>query len=100
MTSLMSEIPISDRYREPLWRAVIASVIVAVLSMCMLDFGQTARLTAIAFAIFWGWAFVALWRRPRNPTAADLVLIGRGCVPFVVGLQCLIYLAWHWRGFF
>jgi hypothetical protein len=96
---LTTEISVSDRYRRPLWSAALTSIALVFLSALMLDFGQTCRLSAIALGVFWGWVFIGMVRRPRNPTLMDLVLIERGCVPFVVGVQALIHLAWHWRGY-
>jgi hypothetical protein len=91
---------ISETYRGPLRAAVVATFIVGVLSALVLDFGQTARLTGVALAIFWGWTFLTLWRRPQTPTRIDLLLIRWGCAPFVVGFDSLQFYVWHLRGLY
>jgi hypothetical protein len=95
---MLTNHPISESYRAPLQSALICSVVVTVLACLMLDGGETARLTAIALAIFWAWVFYGLWQRPRNPTAVDLLLIRCGCLPLVVGFLIAIHSVWRWRG--
>jgi hypothetical protein len=91
-------LPISDCYRGSLRGATVSSIFVTVFSLLAADMGETRQLSAIGRALFWGWAFVATSRRPRNPTTVDLNLIDCGCVPFVVAFETAIHLAWHWRG--
>ena len=88
----------SEGYSSPLWRALIHSGIIAILSILVLDDGTTAQLSGIGLSIFWAWVFVAIWRRPQNPTSFDLLLIRWGCLPFVILFQAVIYCGWHWRG--
>jgi hypothetical protein len=92
------DIPISDSYRAPLRSALIFSDLITVLSVLVLDGGETCRLSAIVLAIFWAWTLFAMWRRPRNPTPIDLFLIQWGCLPLVVGFQTAIHWVWHSRG--
>jgi hypothetical protein len=95
---MSSEGPISERYRPSLRMAVVLPSIIFVLSVLMLDGGETARLSGIGLFVFWAWVLVAIWQRPGNPTAVDLMLIRWGCPPLVVGFQVAIHCAWHWRG--
>ena len=95
---MLGDVSISDSYRGPLRTAVVCSIIVAVLSALMLDFGQAARLSAIALLVFWACALVGIWRRPRNPTRIDLRLLRWGCVPLVLAFQIAIHIVWHLRG--
>lgn len=78
--------------------ALLFSVMIAVPSGLMLDFGETARLTGIGLLIFCGWVLVGMWRRPQNLTSIDLLLIRWGCLPLVIAIQVLIRVVWLWRG--
>ena len=95
---MLKNIPVSESYSSPLWRALIHSGIIAILSVLMLDGGETARLSGIGLAVFWAWVFAAIWRRPQNPTAFDLLLIRWGCLPLIVGFEVAIWVVWRWRG--
>jgi hypothetical protein len=89
---------ISDEYRAPLKMAAVLSASFALLSMLVLDFGETARLTAGGLIVFWACVFIGVWRRPLNPTRFDLWLIWWGCLLLIVGFQCLVHFVWHLRG--
>jgi len=78
--------------------ALIFSAIITLLSVLVLDGGETARLSAIGLLIFWASVLMAIWRRPRDPTSFDLLLVRWGCLPLVVGFQVAIRLVWHYRG--
>jgi hypothetical protein len=95
---MLKSVPISDSYSPPLWRALMHSGIIAILSALMLDGGETARLSGIGLLVFWGWVLVAVLRRPQNPTPSDLLFIRWGCLPLVVGFEAAIWFVWHWRG--
>lgn len=85
-------------WRATLWTAVAFSVVMAILSLLALDFGQSARLSGVGLAAFWSATLLVLWRRPGNPSRWDLVLIRWGCVPFVIGFQIAVRAAWQWCG--
>ena len=76
---MLKNVPISERYSSPLWRALIHSGIMAITlqSWCSTS-TATAQLSGIGLSIFWAWVFVAIWRRPQNPTSLDLLLIRWG----------------------
>ena len=90
--------PNANSFRGPIFSALIHSVIVTVISVLVLDMGETARVSAIGLAIFWGWAFFAMWRRSANPTEVDLCVIRWGCIPFIIGFQMVISFVWRLRG--
>ncbi len=96
--TLSKNVSISDSYRAPLRMALVFSAIIAFLAIFTLDGGETAQLSGIGLSIFWAWVLVAMWRRPRNPTSLDLLLVRNGSLPFVVAFQVAIHFVWHWRG--
>jgi hypothetical protein len=89
---------ISESYRGPLWCAVISSCSITVLSVLLLDGGETARLSGFALLVFWFWVFWAMWRRPKDPTRTDMWIIRCGCLPLVVGFDVGTFYIWHLRG--
>lgn len=84
---MWTNVPISERYRGPLWGALVLQTVTVALSVLVLDFGVTARCCLVALLGFWGGTAVLLWRRPRNPTRADRWLIRWGYLPLVVAVQ-------------
>jgi hypothetical protein len=93
-----TNLPISDTYRGPLRAALVVSALVTILSLLVLDGGETARLSGIGLLVSWGWVLTGMWLRPRTPTACDLWLIRRGCLPIIIGFQVAVHLVWYWRG--
>lgn len=79
-------------------RAVIASLIVFVLSCLTVDGGQTAILSEIGLLLFWLFALAILIRRPKAPTTFDLWLISWGLWPFIVIFHVTVHTAWILRG--
>jgi len=66
--------------------------------MLALDFGETLRVSLVALLLFWGWIFVAMYRRPEKPTTIDLKLIRWGTIPFAVIFRIAVGLVWSVRG--
>jgi hypothetical protein len=95
---MLKTFSISESYRSALWRALILSLVLGVLSALVLDGGETARLSMIGLAIFWVCIVAILWRRPQNPTSLDLLLIRWGCLPLLLGFQAAMHCVWHLRG--
>jgi hypothetical protein len=95
---MLANVSISEAYRGPLYSALLFSGTIAVLSALMLDGGEAARLSAIGLLVFWGWIFVGICKRPRNPTSFDLFLVRWGCLPLVLGFQVMVHVVWQWRG--
>ena len=97
--SVMSySLPISPSYRTPIFEAVGLQVILGILSLMVLDFGETARICGIALIAFWGGAAVMMWQRPKSPTRTDILLVRFGYLPLVVLAGFLIHFIWHLRG--
>ena len=65
-------LPISPSYRKAIFEAVVLQLILAILSLMILDGGTTARICGIALVAFWGGATVLIWRKPRSPTKTDI----------------------------
>lgn len=75
-------ISISNHCQSPVRTALAFSLGMAATSLLMLDFGQSARLTAIALLIFWLCVAIAITKRPNSPTTTDLALIRCASLPF------------------
>jgi len=92
-------IPISDNYRRPIIEALALQVVVGVISMMILDGGETAQVCGAALLAFWGGAAVLIWRHPQTPSKVDLSLLRVGYLPVVVIAGVIIHFVWHLRGF-
>ncbi|HEY2415886.1 MAG TPA: hypothetical protein VGI40_26835 [Pirellulaceae bacterium] len=77
--------------------ALAFSFAVAIVSMLMLDFGESARATGGGLLVFWACALVAILRKPERPARFDLLLIRWGCLPLVIGFNVMMQVIWHWR---
>ena len=89
---------ISPSYKKPITVALIAQVLIALLSSLTLDGGTVARICGIALVAFWGGVAVLIWRRPHNPTKIDLALIQLGYF-LIIGLAWFLVLGiWKMRG--
>jgi hypothetical protein len=91
-------LPISSRYRRPVFEAVGLQVVLGILSLLILDGGATARICGIALVAFWGGAAVLIWRKPRSPTRTDIQLLRFGYLPLVVVAFFLVQFIWTMRG--
>jgi hypothetical protein len=91
-------VAIPSSYRGPILAALVQAAIVVVLCALMLDFGETLRVSLIALLLFWGWIFVAMYRRPEKPTRTDLLVIRWGTIPLVICFRIAVGLVWSWRG--
>jgi len=80
MTHFARSPVIAESYRHPIVFALVLQVVIAVLSMLMLDGGQLAKVCGVAMAGFWIGGFVIIGRRPFNPTASDLLYFRIGFV--------------------
>jgi hypothetical protein len=78
--------------------ALVQTALTILLTASMMDGGETLRLTLVAVLLFWGWIFVAMYRRPDQPTAADLIAIRWGTIPFVICFVLAVRIVWSWRG--
>jgi hypothetical protein len=95
---MIADLSLSDRYRAPVRFALAWSVIMAVVSVLVLDGGQAARLTAFGLLVFWTCVLMIICRRPATPTRFDLLFIGWGSWAVVLGFQVVMHVVWHLRG--
>ena len=68
-------LPISSSYRKPIFEAVALQAILSLLSLMILDGGDTARVCGIALIAFWGGVTVLIYRHPKSPSKIDIHLI-------------------------
>jgi hypothetical protein len=64
----------------------------------LLDFGTVLQVTLICFVAFWAGVVVMVYRRPRNPTFADLLIIRWSFIPLVWVAYPVAMEVWHLRG--
>jgi hypothetical protein len=86
-------VQVNKKYHSALLAALGAAFIVGCL-----DCGELNRASIAAYAVFLGFVFVVVYRRPCNPTPLDLALIRWGLIPFVILFDTLMYWVWHFRG--
>lgn len=91
-------LPISPRYRKPVFEAVALQALLGLLSGFVLDGGTTARICGIALVAFWSGATVLIWRRPQSPTRSDIELLRFGYLPVLVIAFFLAHSIWAMRG--
>jgi uncharacterized membrane protein len=93
----MIRLSIATGYRRTIFTALILQVILGVLAMMVLDGGRIAHTTGIAVLAFWAGAAIVILRRPKLPTAFDLVLIRFGFLPLLIVTFVLAERVWSWR---
>lgn len=74
-------LPLSSDYDRAIHSTLIQQVLCAVLSLLMLDLGQTARVCGITMVAYWSAAAIVMLRRPRTPTWTDRAFLRWGFVP-------------------
>jgi hypothetical protein len=89
---------ISRKYHGALVNAIVWSAVIVAIAACILDFGETLRLSLIAILLYWGWIVVTMYRRPETPTTMDLWLVRWGGLPLVISFSVVVRAVWHWRG--
>ncbi|MEI7939975.1 MAG: hypothetical protein WCK27_25095 [Verrucomicrobiota bacterium] len=98
MKVLRYSLPISKEYDSPIFEAVAIQIVLALLSLLILDGGTVARICGIALLAFWSGVAVLIYRRPLSPSRADLQVIRFGYLPVVVVAFFLVQWIWHLRG--
>jgi hypothetical protein len=91
-------VTIPQTYHGVIGSALVQTGIIILLSALIMDFGDTLRVNLVAALVFWGWTFVAIYRRPDKPAAMDLSLIRSGLIPFVISFWVVVHMAWSLRG--
>lgn len=92
-------IPISDSYRRAIFEALVLQIVIGVVSLMILDGGETAQVCGAALLAFWGGAAILIWRHAQTPSKLDLSLLRLGYLPVVLLAGVVIHLVWHVRGF-
>jgi hypothetical protein len=90
---------ISSSYRKPVFEALVLQALLGVLSLLILDGGDSAHICGTALLAFWGGAAVLIWRHPQTPTRVDLELIRFGYLPLVVVAFAFIHSVWFVKGY-
>ena len=98
MKFVNSSIPISDHYRAAIFFAVKLQVILGILSLFILDGGESAQILGVALVAFWAAVTVQIWRNPKYPTITDIRLIRFGYPLVVLLAYFLVQFIWHLRG--
>ena len=84
---------LSPQYGDAARTALWVQIPLGILSLLMLDGGQTAKVYAVTLAGFWPCAFLIALRRRWSPTAVDLWFWRWGFLPcFALALQIALYL--------
>jgi hypothetical protein len=91
-------LPISRKYRTPIFEAVGLQLLIGFLSLLILDGGTTARICGIALIGFWGGIAVLIWRHPWTPTRMDILILRFGYLPVVFIAYFLVPFIWTMRG--
>lgn len=99
MNYMRLPLPISPRYDSPIFEAVGLQVVLGLLSLLILDGGQTAQVCGIALFAFWGGVMVLIGRHPHSPSRMDLQAIRLGYLPVLVIAFFLVGWIWRLRGF-
>ena len=92
------KLPFDRRYGDALKDALFHSLIILALSLCILDFYQTAILCELSILLYWLFALVCVVRRPMNPTNVDLRILWYGLWPFVICFNVAVHVVWKLRG--
>jgi hypothetical protein len=99
MNILRRVLPISGDYDSPIFDAVGLQIVLGLLSLMILDGGETAQICGVALVAFWSGIAVLICRRPLSPSKFDLQAIRFGYLLVVVGAFFLVQWIWHLRGF-
>src|SRR5262249_12732787 len=98
MKPLREALPISKDYKGPVFEALAIHVIIAILSLLILDGGRAGQVCGVALVAFWAGAAVLIYRRPHKPSRIDLQIIRFGYLPVVVIAFVFVNWIWHLRG--
>jgi hypothetical protein len=98
MRILQQVLPLSKEYDSPIFDAVGLQVVLGLLSLLILDGGETAQVCGVAVIAFWSGVAVLICRRPLSPSKFDLQAIRFGYLPIVIGASFLVHWIWHLRG--
>ena len=89
---------VSPSYRKAITVSLPQQVVAVLLSMMLLDGGQTAQVCGMAFLAFCIGIGLIMFRRSLSPSRADLLLIRFGFVPLFVAAFFISRFVWKIRG--
>jgi hypothetical protein len=81
-------------YLPALRMAIIQQLIFLVLGALMLDMRQARHVCMVATVAHWATILIVIYRRPRVPTKADLMVIRWGYVPIMLVVATIGPLIW------
>ncbi|MCU0719742.1 MAG: hypothetical protein MUC83_08565 [Pirellula sp.] len=73
----------SPEYNAAFKTALLIQAVLAVVTLLVLDFGQTHRAFWVAFLCQWAMVWIILCRRSMHPTWLDLLLVRYGIIPLL-----------------
>lgn len=76
LVSVMSAtIDISPSYEKAIRIAILSQVVIATISLLLLDGGRIARIVGAAMICHWLIAALIICRRPKSPSSFDVLLV-------------------------
>jgi len=78
----------SSKYNPAFKKSLLIQGVLAILTLLILDFGQTHRAFWVAFLCQWATVSLLLLRRPSNPSRLDLLIVRYGIVPILILIVC------------
>jgi len=89
----MTPLQIAPAYRPAIKVALVGQLISLLFLMTILDGGQTFRAATCGMAGFWIGVAIVMMRRPRSPSALDLLFVRWGFLPMLaLGIALLPWL--------
>jgi hypothetical protein len=89
---------ISPIYRWPVLQAAGLSILLVILSMMVMDLGETLSALPLGLTAFWGVTVLIIFQRPGGPSLSDIRFIRFGSLWVFVLAQVLARLVWYFRG--
>lgn len=84
---------LAPEYREAVKVALVLQAGTTLFLLTILDGGTLAKVGAAAMAGFWIGAAAVMARRPRNPSAIDLLYVRWGFLAMlIVGIACMPFM--------
>ena len=94
----MKATEISPTYKKPVIQAAGLSFILLILSLMVLDLGETIAAAPFSLAAFWGVTVLIILQRPTAPTVSDIRFIRFGSLPVFILAQAVVRGIWYLRG--
>ena len=78
----------SQEYNSAFKVGLLIQGLLAVLTLLVLDYGQTHRAFWVSFLCQWAMVWIILLRRPTHPTRLDLAIVRYGIGPSLILIVC------------